>query len=131
MESIERAGRFALTTGDPEGPEIQWGSAIGKHPRVPTLGASGRCAVDPDTGRIYFQAITVTRMDAPVGSDEIRGVPITSMLTRANGYFRDGILRQLVKLGDPTAAALVEDEPDVVAGHLAGLLGSAEWTGSP
>jgi hypothetical protein len=109
MEPIERTWQLSRITGDPEGPKVHWQDKRDE----PTLEGNGLCAVGPG-GRIYFTRLTV-HGSVPVGSDELRAVPITAMLTLANGYARDGILRQLAQRGDEAAAALIEETPEVVA----------------
>jgi hypothetical protein len=109
MEPIERTWQLSRTTGDPEGPKIHWQDKRD----APTLEAAGLCAIGPG-GRLYFTRVTVLG-SVPVGSDELRAVPITAMLTLANGRARDDIFRELAKRGDPAAAALYTEPPDVVA----------------
>lgn len=108
MKESERSGRMTLVGSDPEGPLILWEEAA-------PVTARGRVHLSAD-GRIAFTEVTVVgREGAPVGSDEIRMVPITSMLTAANGVFRDGILRVLAVRGDDAAQALLEARPRVKA----------------
>src|SRR5438034_6930382 len=104
-QRTERIGNLSLVYGRPEGPTLDWHNAPpGALHTDATLTASGLVAVNPD-GRVYFSTLSVTSDEMPVGSDELRMVPVTSMLTAANGYFRDGILGMLAQRGDQTATA--------------------------
>lgn len=117
----EGIGRVSLVYGAPEGPQLTWHNADppATHAEA-TLNAIGLVAVNPD-GRVYFSTLSVTSDKRPVGSDELRMVPVTVMLTAANGYLRESILGMLAQRGDPTAIALLEghvpDEPVVPEGH--------------
>jgi hypothetical protein len=73
--------------------------------------ADALCAISGQ-GRIYFPAMTITGISEDVSSsDQLRAVPVTSMLTAANGRFRRDILAMFAAHGDETAAALLEGAP--------------------
>jgi hypothetical protein len=121
-QRTERIGNLSLVYGRPEGPTLDWHNAPpGALHTDAALTASGLVAVNPD-GRVYFSMLSVTSDKRPVGSDELRMVPVTAMLTEANGYYRDSILGMLAQRGDPTATALLEghvpDEPVVPEGAM-------------
>jgi hypothetical protein len=100
---------MSLIYGHPEGPRLDWHNADPPATHADaTLTAAAICAVSPD-GRIYFSTLSVTGVKVPaVGSDELRMVPVTVMLTVANGYLRESILGMLAQRGDPTATAVLE-----------------------
>jgi hypothetical protein len=74
------------------------------------------------TGRVYFPAVTITGISETVStSDQLRAVPITSMLTAANGRHRRWILERLAERSDTdgTAAELLAAEMPEAAEDLA------------
>jgi hypothetical protein len=117
-EPTERIGLVSLVYGAPEGPMLYWDDK----PRPDTtLTATGLVALSPD-GRVYFSTLSVSSDKKPVGSDELRMVPVTAMLTIANGDYRDSIIWMLARRADPTTIELLDghvpDEPVIPEGYV-------------